>query len=344
MEAALIYSPGDIRIKDVRKPVIREDEMLVRVKACGICGTDLHYYRIGGPQTAGKPVIPGHEFSGEIVETGSAVKGLKTGDRIVGTGLRDCGECYWCQSEKGYCPNPKVPGEGLDGAMAEYVVVPRPMPDAMVFHIPEGMTWQDAAVIEPISISCFAVEEARIKVGEIAAVLGAGMIGLGIIQALRAAGASKIVVSEPSSFRRKKAEKLGADLVLDPIETDFFEAVADFTSGQMAGVVFECSGSVPAFQQILQVISPYGRIMQVGMFEKDLVLPPEFTKRMFQFRNVTLRGCGGQRWDKAIEHIQAGIIETQGLITHIFQLDAAKEAFETQMDAERSIKVLIEIP
>jgi 2-desacetyl-2-hydroxyethyl bacteriochlorophyllide A dehydrogenase len=344
MKAALIYAPGDIRIEDIKKPVIRDDEILVRVKACGICGTDLHYYRLGSPAMAKKPVIPGHEFSGEIVALGSDVEGVKAGDKIVGTGLRDCGECYWCRNEMGFCPNPKVPGEGLDGAIAEYVVVPKPMPGALVFPIPEDMDWNEAATIEPLSISCYAVEEAGIKEGEIVAVLGAGMIGLGIIQACKAAGASKVIVSEPSAMRRGLAKKLGADLTLNPLKTAPFEAVADFTSGRMAGVVFECSGSVTAFSQVSQMISVFGKVMQVGIFEQDLALSSDLAKLLFQFRNMTVRGCGGQRWDKALEHMQAGTIKTDDLVTHVFPLEKTKEAFETQLDSEKAIKVLIEMP
>ncbi|MBW1900616.1 MAG: alcohol dehydrogenase catalytic domain-containing protein [Deltaproteobacteria bacterium] len=343
MKAALIYGPGDIRIEDIKDPTISDDEILVRVKTCGICGTDLHYYRAGDPTTK-KPIIPGHEFSGEIVEKGSAVEGLKVGDKIVGTGLRDCGECYWCRHEKGFCPNPKVPGEGLDGAIAEYVIVPKPMAGALVFQIPESMTWNEAATIEPISISCFAVEEARISEGDIVAVLGAGMIGLGIIQACKAAGAAKVIVSEPSAFRREMAQKLGADLVLNPLETDLFETVADFTTGQMAGVIFECSGSVAAFCQVPQVSGIFGKVMQVGIFEQNLELAPDLAKLMFQFRNITVRGCGGQRWDKALEHILAGTIKTNDLVTQIFPLEEVKEAFATQLNSEKAIKVLIEMP
>ncbi len=344
MKAALIYAPADIRIEDIKDPAVHDDEILVRVRTCGICGTDLHYYRAGDPGMAKKPVIPGHEFSGEIVDKGSAVEGLKVGDKIVGTGLSDCGQCYWCRNEVGFCPNPKVPGEGLDGAIAEYVVVPNPMVGALVFQIPETMDWNEAATIEPMSISCYAVEEARIREGDIVAVLGAGMIGLGILQACKAAGASKVIVSEPSAFRRKVARKLGADLVLNPLETDLFEKIADFTSGQMAGVIFECSGSVAAFRQIPQVIGLFGKIMQVGIFEQNLELAPDLAKLMFQFRNITIRGCGGQRWDKALEHMQAGSIKTGDLVTHVFPFEETKDAFDTQLNSETAIKVLIEMP
>lgn len=344
MKAALIHTPGDIRIEDIPDPTIRDDEILVRVKACGICGTDIHLYKVGEPSMAKKPIIPGHEFSGEIVQMGSAIDGLKVGDRIVGTGLRDCGECYWCHHSLGFCPNPKVPGEGLDGAFAEYVIVPKPMLGALVLHIPEGMTWKEAATIEPMSVACYAVEEARIKEGETVLILGAGVIGLGILQACKVAGASKVIISEPSRMRREMASKLGADMVLNPMEVDPVEMVSEATSGHMATTIFECSGSPAAFRQAPLMIQPFGKIMQVGIYEQNLGLPSDLTKLMFQFRNITIRGCGGQRWDKALEHIQSGNIKTNDLITHVFPFEKVKEAFEIQSNSEEAIKVLLEMP
>ncbi len=343
MKAALIHSPRDVRVEEVGKPAIREDEILVKVKTCGICGTDVHMYKVGDASMTKKPVIPGHEFSGEIAEIGSTIEGLSIGDPIIGTGLRDCGNCYWCRHNLGFCPNPVVPGEGLDGAIAEYVIIPKPMVGNLVFSLPDGFDWEEAATIEPMAVSCYAVEEARIKSGEIVMILGSGVIGLGIVQACKAAGASQVIVSEPSAIRREMASKLGADLVLNPMETDPIEAIAKLTSGSMAGVIFECSGSPIAFQQTVHMIRPFGKIMQVGMYEKGLELTPDIMKLMFQFRNVTIRGCGGQRWDKALELMQTGKIKTRDLITHVFPLESAKEAFETQLNSEEAIKVLIKV-
>ncbi len=343
MKAASIYGPGDIRLETVNIPVIQDDEILVKVHVCGICGTDVHLYKVSDPSISTKPVIPGHEFSGEVVEIGPMVSGLSVGDRVVGTGLRDCGKCYWCENKIGFCPNPTVPGEGLDGAIAEYVVVPKPMLGVLLFKIPEGMNWEEAATIEPMSVSCYAAEEARIKEGETVVVLGAGVIGLGVLQACKAKGASKVIVSEPSGMRREMASKLGADIILNPMGVDPVEAVMEATSGHMAGVVFECSGVSTAFRQAPLMIQPFGKIMQVGIYEKNLELPPDLMKLMFQFRNVTIRGCGGQRWDKALEFMQAGKIRTKDLVTHVFPLEDVRKAFDTQMNSDEAVKVLVKL-
>ncbi len=343
MKAALIYAPGDVRIEQVPDPVIKHDEVLVKVMICGICGTDVHYYRAGDPAMNEKPLIPGHEFSGEIVEIGTSVEGVKVGERIIGTGLRDCGKCYWCRHKLGFCPNPTVPGEGLDGAFAEYVVVPNPMPGSLFFQIPDDFSWDKAATVEPISVSCYAVEESRLKSGGTVVVLGAGVIGLGVVQACKAKGASQVIVSEPSSMRREMARKLGADTIINPFETDPAPAVTEATSGHMADVVFECSGAPVALAQAGQMIQPFGKIMQVGIYERNPELSPEQSKLMFQFRNATVRGCGGQRWDKALELMQSGEIQTDDLVTQTFALDNIREAFETQANSDKAIKVLVNI-
>ncbi len=343
MKAARIYSPGDIRLETVPDPIIKKDEVLIKVHFCGICGTDVHYYRAGDSLLAEKPLIPGHEFSGEIVEIGAEVKGLSIGERVIGSGLRDCGKCYWCRNNLGFCPNPAVPGAGLDGAFAEYVVVPNPMPGSLFFRIPDEFSWEQAATVEPMSVSCYAVEEARMKEGAKIVILGAGVIGLGILQACKAKGASQVIVSEPALLRREMARKLGADAVVNPLETDPCRVVLETTSGRMADIVFECSGVAKALGQAAQMIRPFGKIMQVGIYEKSPELSPEQAKLMFQFRNATLRGCGGQRWDKALELMQSGAIQTDGLVTRIFELDDIRQAFKIQSNPNEAIKVIVKI-
>jgi 2-desacetyl-2-hydroxyethyl bacteriochlorophyllide A dehydrogenase len=342
MKAAVIHGPRDIRLETVPDPAIRSDEILVKVMACGICGTDVHTYKRGESLTAERSKIAGHEFSGEVVEVGTDTAGIAVGDKVVGTGYRSCGKCYRCRNgQPERCPVPSIPGEGLDGAFAEYVVVPNPMPGRAIFQIPPNLDWEQAATVEPVSVACHAVRRARIQPGETVVVLGAGMIGQVIVQASRAAGASKVIVSEPSQARRDKAQKLGADVAIDPSERDAIEAVREAAAGEMPAVAFECSGVPAAFYQAPRMIGAYGRIIQVGMFEDKLELSPELINQALTFRNITLRGCGGQRWDLALELMRSGQVQTADLITHEFPLDDVKQAFETQLNADEAIKVLV---
>jgi len=341
MRAAVLYGPKDIRLETVDIPRIRSDEILVKVKACGICGSDIHTYKTGALSTLHKPVILGHEFSGEIVEVGSAVKGLGIGDKVLGTGYRYCGECYWCQQgQVDRCPNTALPGYGMDGAFAEYVVVPNPALEKTLFRLPEGLSWQEAATVEPMSVACFAVEQALIEPKEAVVVLGAGMIGQGIAQLCKARGAGKVIVSELSPKRLAMAQKLGADVALNPKGINPVEAVTKATSGDMAGVVFECSGAPIAFRQAFLMTRVFGKVMQVGVFEQNIDLSPDLIS-LITFRNMTLRGCGGQIWGMALDAVRLGQVKTRDLITHEFALTEAKEAFETLLNSDEAIKVMI---
>jgi 2-desacetyl-2-hydroxyethyl bacteriochlorophyllide A dehydrogenase len=328
MRAAVIYGPRDIRLETVEDPSIRSDEILVKVKACGICGSDIHTYKMGVMSSSPTSRILGHEFSGEIVELGSAVEGLKVGDKVLGTGYRNCGQYI------------VVPGYGLDGAFAEYVVVPNPALGKTLFRIPEGLGWEEAATVEPVSVACHAVERAKIQPNEIVVILGAGMIGQGVAQAAKAKGAAKVIVCEPSAKRLTMAKNLGADLVLNPKEIDPVEAVTEATSWKMADVVFECSGVPAVFRQALRMVRFFGRVMQVAVFEQNVELEPDLMSLM-TFKNLSLRGCAGQRWAMALDLVRLGQVKTRDLITHEFTLNNVKEAFETQLNSDEAIKVLI---
>ncbi len=343
MKAALLHGASDIRIESIDTPRIRNDEVLVRVKACGICGTDVHTYKLGEDTSHKRPVLLGHEYSGEVVETGSLVKGLALGDHIAGTGYRNCGQCWWCRhghSER--CPNPLVPGAGLDGAFAEYVVIPNPVVGTNVFHLKPDLAWQEAATIEPLSVACLDVRRSEIRPNETVVIIGAGMIGQCIVQVCKATSTCKVIVSEPNQFRMSVARQLGADHVVNPRQTDLFEFVRQSTEGEMAGVVFECAGSTPVLMQAVSVLQPFGRLMQVATYERSLELTPEVMYRAFQLGNIRWQGCGGQRWRQAVELTEKGQVKTTNLITHKFPLDRIKEAFETQIGAPEAIKVMVE--
>jgi 2-desacetyl-2-hydroxyethyl bacteriochlorophyllide A dehydrogenase len=340
MKAMKIYGPNEIRIETVPEPSVEHDEILVKVYACGICGSDLHTYKSGAVSKSRTPVIPGHEFSGEIVEVGSSVKGLTIGTKVFGYGVRTCGACYWCQrGTPARCSDIAVPGWGLDGAFAEYVRVPNPRPGKNLFSIPDGMGWSEATTFEPLSVACSSVQKALLQPEDVVVIMGAGVIGQGLAQAAKAS-AAKVIVCEPSRKRREMAEKLGADLVLNPRETDPVQAIEEATSKDMASVVFECSGASVGFQQSMALLRPMGKMMQVAVFERDVLLNPDLINSI-TFKNLTIQGCAGANWSMALDFVLKGRVKMSELITHEFSLDEAKEAFETQLDAEKSIKVVI---
>ena len=343
MKAAVLSGPLDVRIETVATPSIRNNEVLVKVRAAGICGSDMHNYKTGDKPVAYQPtpVILGHELSGEVVEVGAVVQGLTVGDKVLGTGIGKCGTCRWCQQGRSdLCPNVGLPGYGRSGAFAEYVAVPNPQLGKTLFKKPESMSWNEAATIEPLCVSCFAVEQAMIQPNQTVVVLGAGMIGQGVAQVAKAKGAARVIVSEPSVKRLAMAKKLGADVALNPKEVDVIKAVMEANSGKKVAVVFECSGVPDAFRQALQMVQPYGKVMQVAVFEKNVEISSDLMSLMTH-TNVSVRGCGGQRWEMAFELVRSGQVKTADLVTHEFSLDDAKKAFDTQLNSDEAIKVLI---
>jgi len=341
MKAAVIRGPADIRVEKVDTPSIKDCEILVKVAACGICGSDLQFYSAGPASIPKGHTIIGHEWSGEVVEVGSAVNGVALGSRVIGTGFHFCKECRACiQGVWWECSDGGLPGYGLDGAMAEYVVVPNPMPGALLFEVPEIMTWEEAAVIEPMTISGWAVEEAHIQPGQTVMVLGAGTIGLGVLQFAKLQGA-KVVVSEPSAKRLALAQKLGADEIIDPKVADPVEVVKELTSDKMADVVVECSGVPSVFYQGLDMLRRSGKVMLVANFGQGLHLSPETMHEKMMKKNLSVQWSGGAVWGKAFDLAITGKINTKSLISHEFKLDDVKQAFEMQLNAAESIKVII---
>ena len=238
------------------------------------------------------------------------------------------------------CADFGLPGWGMDGAFAEYVVVPNPLDGITTFKKPDPMSFAEAATVEPVSVACFTVDQANLQPKDTVVVMGAGIIGQGIAQIAKARGSARVIVCEPSARRLAAAGSLGADVTINPAEMDPVKAVESATSQNMAQVVFECSGAPAAFYQALQMLSGHGKLMQVAVYEKDITVKPDLMS-MMTFNNLCLRGCGGQNWAGAFDLVHTGQVRTKDLITHEFSLDDVQEAFTIQADAGASIKVLL---
>ena len=237
MQAAVWHARNDIRIEDVPVPSAPgPGEVIIKVGACGICGTDLEEYRAGplfipvdkpNPLTHKQaPLILGHEFAGEVVEVGQGVTEFKVGDRLAPDVLLYCGECYWCQRHQvSLCDSLAALGLMGDGGLAEYCK----LPVNMAIRIPNGLSDDHAAMAEPLSVAVRAVRRGRMLAGENVAVFGGGTIGLFCLQVARAAGAGEVFVVEPLPNRRALAKQLGASEVLDPTQVDVPTALRKLT-------------------------------------------------------------------------------------------------------------------
>jgi (R,R)-butanediol dehydrogenase/meso-butanediol dehydrogenase/diacetyl reductase len=260
-----------VRLDQVPPPAATAGEVVVAVAACGLCGSDLHEY-LHGPIYIPRqphpltglmpPVTLGHEFSGRVVEVGPRVTTVRAGDRVAVNPCLVCGECRWCRSGRpNHCAKLATIGLSRDGALAPLVAVP-----AYGCHaLPAAVDDEQGATVEPLAVAVHACRRARLAGGERVVVVGAGPIGLLVLQVARARGAAWVAVVEPREDRRGLARALGADAVLDPGAGDPARAVADLTDGARADVAFECVGSPAAFAAAFRAAGKGGRVALVGL-------------------------------------------------------------------------------
>ena len=334
MKAAVLHGAKDIRTETVPDPVCESHGIIIKVKLCGVCGSDLHVYKRDGQDGT----IFGHEFSGDVAEVGSAVQNIKPGMRVTAAGFSPCGKCFWCREGKMHrCSNMALLGYQFPGAMAQYVHVPFAAMNRSVFPLPDELTYEDGASVEPLSISYFSVNRAQPKDNEIVAVIGLGVIGLYAIQVLKAMGVGKIMASGRRPARLETAKICGADLVNDAAKDDAVKAIMEATANLGVNTVLECAGTQVTFDQSVAIARGGGKIMLVGVYEDALKWDPISVIS----KNITLVGCLGGNFPSAIELLKSGKIKTKNMVTHTFSLDEAAEAFQAQLKDTGAIKVMI---
>lgn len=333
MKAAVMHGARDIRTQSVPDPVLEPHGVIIKVKACGVCGSDLHVYKRDERGT-----IFGHEFSGDVVQVGSQVVGIAPGMRVTAVGFKPCGKCFWCGQGKGHrCSDMALLGYQFPGAMAEYVHIPFAALGRTVFPLPAELTYEDAASVEPLSISYFSVNRARPKENETIAVLGLGAIGLYAVQVLKAMGVSKIVASGRRAARLAAAKAYGADIVIDAAKEDIVGAATAATAKMGVHTVIECAGQQATFDQSVAITRGGGKIMLVGVYEEPLAWNPMSAIS----KNLILTGCLGGNFPAAIELLRSGKVSARRMITHRFPLSRAAEAFRTQLQVPDAIKVML---
>ncbi len=326
MKAAVWYNKGDIRIEDITTPSPGPDQVKVKIKTCGICGSDLHEYREGPfiipsrphPLTnrQGGPVILGHEFSGEVVELGKDVSRFAPGDRVVVNPLLYCGECPYCK--RGHhimCTKLGTVGFAADGAFAEYGVFNA----YSLLKLPNSVTDEMGAFVEPIAVAVHAVKRSRMGVGASVAVVGAGPIGLLVLQACLAAGAGQVFVVEPMAPRREVALETGATAVFDPTETDAGKEIGRLTDGLRADLAFDCVGSQSSFDTAVKATGRRAVICVVGLALKPIEVP--FMRLWGHEKEITFSSGYEDEFPAAISFLADKRVQVEKLISERIKLD-----------------------
>jgi len=340
VKAAILRGVRKLCLEDIADPIPSPDEVLIRVKAAGLCGTDVHMWT--GSNTEGTfPFIPGHEWSGEVVEVGREITRFRAGDPVVAEVPIKCHVCANCQDglDPNMCPDFELYGFSWQhpGGMAEYTLAK----EERLFKIPDNVGYEEAALVEPLSVAYHGVWRSAGGVAphDQVVVFGGGPVGLCALATCKASGAPVIVV-EPQHFRRRLASQLGADVVLDPAEGDLVSRLRDLTGGRGATLVIECSGSNPALQAVIDVVSKQGRIVLIGQ-SAGRTIPIEIGRTIFQ--GATIVGSSGSPYffPKTLTFLSRRLVDLTSIITHRFPLSDVLAAFELGERGADSAKILV---
>ena len=340
---ALVYTkPYSFEYSDFPDPEVGVDDILVLVKACGICGSDIQGSR-GKTGRRIPPLIMGHEAAGIVEDTGKNVKGFEKGERICFDSTVYCNKCESCR--RGFfnrCVSRQVLGVSTKdfrkhGAFAEYVAVPW----WIAFKIPDNMPFTHAALLEPVSIAEHAANRITISHDDTVVVIGAGTIGLFLLQACRIKGAAKLIISDIDEFRLDVAKRLGANEVVNPAESSLIETVFKTTENKGADVTFEAVGYANTFQDAVSVTKTGGNLVAVGNLEKTV----QFDLQDFVSRELTFTGTyasSGEFCD-CIEPVASGKIDVEPLISEVLPLAHGQEAFDRLLKGEENLlKIVLE--
>lgn len=350
MKAALWYGRNDVRVEEIEEPKVTKGTVKIKVKWCGICGSDLHEYLAGPifiptnnphPLSGNKaPIVLGHEFSGEVVEIGEGVTKLNVGDRVAVEPIVACGKCSACKEGKynlcsflgfhGLC--------GSGGGFSEYTVFPA----EFVHKIPDSLSYEKAALIEPMAVALHSLRVGNFMTGQTAIVLGSGPIGLATIECLKAAGAKLVVVLQRKSIRQEYAKRAGADVVLDPTEVNIADEVRKLTDGIGVDVAFETTGAKIGFDIGIESIKYDGTMVVTSIWEGDI----NFNPNILVFTEKKIVGTLAYRHEfpATIAQMSDNRIKAEGYITKkIFIDDIVEGGFGTLTGPEKKkhVKILV---
>jgi 2-desacetyl-2-hydroxyethyl bacteriochlorophyllide A dehydrogenase len=340
MLAAVFYGRDQLRCEEVARPDPKADEILIKVSRCGICGTDSHIFR-GNFPAPNLPLIIGHEFAGTVAAVGADVKGVKVGDKATADINIACGTCWFCRHrQKLFCANVRQLGVHDAGGMAEYVVAPA----ANVYKLPDAMSFEHAAFIEPLACAIHGQQRIGIGVGETVLIIGAGPMGLAHAALSRLRGAGRVIVSEPSRARREKAHAIGSDVEIDPLSAQSAGQLREATDGRGADVVIEAVGRPATYVQAIELVRRGGRVLAYGAAPPDATIP----LKPFEVyaKELTIVGSYAgtyETWPMAIDLIANGRVNPSQIVDSVRPLGAVAKSIEDMETDKSFVKIQINL-
>lgn len=346
MQAAVLYAPGDLRIEKCEIPQIGEGEVLVRVRACGVCGSDLP--RILHTGTYHFPTIPGHEFSGEIVAVPPGETKWKPGDRVAVAPLMPCGTCESCRAGNfGQCDCYDFLGSRRDGAFAEFVAAPI----KNLLSLPENVSFEEGAMIEPAAVTMHGMFKTALDGADVA-ILGVGAIGIFAVALAKLMGARKVFAVDVAEEKLEMAKRYGADCCINSCQCDAVERIESLTDGTGVPVVIEAAGNKITQEQALRMAKAHGEILFLGTAHKTVEFPPASFERIIR-RELVLLGSWnsysspfpGEEWRSTIRFLAEGKLDLKPMISRKLSLaDLPKTLLKMEARAFDYAKVLVTFP
>ena len=341
MKALLLSEYKKLEVTDIPQPEIGPEDLLVRVEACGICGSDIH----GWDGSSGRrvpPLVMGHEASGVVAAVGRDVQGYSEGDRITFDSTVWCGKCKYCLSGRpNLCDNRMVLGVSCGdyrryGCFAEYVSVPA----RICCHLPDSLPFEHAALIEAVSVAVHAANRTPVSLGDTAVVVGSGMIGLLVIQAIKQKGCAQVIATDLNAQRLEVAKKLGADVTIDVSKEDAAAKVAELTDGHGADVALEVVGATPTIQSAIDCTRKGGSVTIVGNLAPTIELPLQsvVTRELNVFGSCASAG----EYPACVDLLANGMIKVEDMITAKAPLEDGHDWFSRLYDGEpNAMKVVL---
>jgi L-iditol 2-dehydrogenase len=343
MKALVLEKPNLLVMKQLEKPVPGTDEVLIRVKACAICGSDVH----GLDDSSGRrhpPIVMGHEASGLVEKVGSTVSGFAAGDRVVFNSTLSCGVCHFCvRGLQNMCVSGKVYGVSSDayrlqGAMAEYIVVPQ----RVLYRLPDNVSYEQAAMVEPLSIALHAINLADIHVGDSAVVFGAGTIGIMLIKLLRLSSCGTTIAVDIDDAKLELAKTSGAAHCFNPTKGDLQERILKVTDGLGADLAYEAVGIPATTRMGIDCLRRMGSLVLLGNLTPNIELPVQ----KVVLKQLKLLGsyCFSAEAETSLKLLAEGSVKVDDLISAVVPLEEGAAMFRRLRDGEKGLRKVVLVP